>query len=103
RSNESIAGPLCGGIVISTPEAGSRPAITSQKLTFVFTPTPSGVGQLISGTIFFSAAAGGAALRAGGFRICAASGTVRIIANTIARIEISVHRGQCIQRDARNL
>src|SRR6266513_1985875 len=76
------------------PPAGSRPAITSQKLIFVFNPTPSGVGQVISGTTFFAAAAGvGGGFRAGAFRVCAVSGTVSRSANTAIRMT-SVYVGR---------
>jgi hypothetical protein len=62
-------------MVITTPFAGSRPIITSQNDSFVFTPTPSGAGQVISGATCFGAAAGGAgALRTGGFWACANTG-----------------------------
>src|SRR5215510_1995249 len=61
--------------------------MTSQKLTFVLSPTPSGVGQVTSGTTFFDATAGGGAgFRTGGFRVCAESGTATSSATTIARI-----------------
>src|SRR5215831_5525921 len=53
--------PLCGGILISTPPAGSRPAMTLQNAIFVLTPVPSGAGQLTSAASFFIADGGGVA------------------------------------------
>ena len=47
-SKSSVTGPRCGGMVTSTPNAGSRPASTSQKRRFVLTPTPSSEGQVSS-------------------------------------------------------
>jgi len=59
--------PRWGGILISTPAVGSRPAITLQKDILVFTPTPRGAGQLTSAGSFFRVEAGGAGgLLAGG-------------------------------------
>ena len=56
------------------PAAGSRPVITSQKASFVVTPTPSGVGHVSLGELCSGAATGGGgAGRAcgAGSRVCA--------------------------------
>ena len=56
------------------PPAGSRPVLTSQKLSFVFTPTPSGDGHVMSGASFFSGTGGGGAGLRGGLRVWANAG-----------------------------
>src|SRR5919198_3475274 len=68
------------------PEAGSRSVSTSQKLIFVATPTPSGVGQIISGASFFNTGGGGAAGFRAGRRVCAESGIARQSTNMTIRI-----------------
>src|SRR5439155_6239076 len=44
----SVSGPRCGGNFTMMPRDGSRPVRTSQKLSFVRTPTPSGDGHVKS-------------------------------------------------------
>src|SRR5437867_124694 len=67
-----------------TPAAGSRPVLISQNAAFVFTPTPSGVGHVISGASFFSGTGGGAAGLRCGLRVCANTGAAIAAAMTIA-------------------
>src|SRR5829696_8937890 len=70
---------------MSTPAAGSRPAITSQNAAFDLTPTPSGAGQVISGATLVGGAGGGGR-RADGLRVCADNGTATTRAIAIARM-----------------
>lgn len=70
---------------MSMPSAGVRPLRTSQKLSFEVTPTPSGVGQLISGAIVIGGPGGGAAdvgRRTGGFPVGVCAGSVVAAART---------------------
>src|SRR5207237_9673289 len=73
---------------VRMPAAGSRSVITSQKLIFVVTPTPSGVGQVIAGASFFSTGGGGAAAFRAGRRVCAESGIARQSTNRTIRIQL---------------
>src|SRR5205807_10098883 len=88
RSKGRVTGPLCGGSLMRMPAAGSRSVITSQKLIFVVTPTPSGVGQVISGASFFSTGGGGAAGFRAGRRVCTESGIARQSMNRTIRIQL---------------
>ena len=69
REKVSVAVPTCGGIVTTTPCAGSRPARTKQKLALVLTPVPSSSEHLISaGSVFGAGGGAGFDLGAAGVR-----------------------------------
>src|SRR4051812_3406290 len=68
-----------------TPAAGSRSAMTSQNARRVLTPTPSGVGQVVSGATFFGGVAGAGLRAGGGFRVCADTGAATSNAIAIRR------------------
>ena len=79
-----VAGPTCGGMSTRMPSIGSRPVSTSQNISFVLTPSPSGLGHIIIAGSVWSGGGGGGGLdgarRAGGrvVRVCAFKTLVRL-------------------------
>src|SRR5690348_2002516 len=85
------------------PAAGSRSVITSQKLIFVVTPTPSGVGQIISGASFFSTGGGGAAGFRAGRRVWAVAAIAQKNRKSVATARLkgsrSIACSYCVDDD----
>src|SRR6266550_2354496 len=72
RSKVSVASPTWSGTATMMPSAGSRPVNTSQKVSLVCTPWPSGFGHVIvAGSVCMAGSGGGATGRRAGARVCA--------------------------------